>query len=403
MTGYRREHLLNRSINAIVPHLFPVAPTGMSFSCEGVHKDGHALYLVVTLTRTTSGLLSCQLRRHTISCPQEAPRATNECQELADVRAGALLGTGAFSAVRLGRVGERVSAIKYIAQKHAVAAAKEVEILRLLDHSAIPKLHFVRHTADHLAIAMEFCPGIELGNYVKSRGWSLCDAESKLYFRQLCSAVHYIHGMSIIHRDLKTENVLVLPGSPGCGDWRKNQVKLIDFGLSVRVEPGVMQTVFCGTPAYAAPEVLALKPYHGPEIDVWSLGIVLYVMLLGKFPFASVRAVQETPFPADSIKNICCANLLSNILQKDPSARFTVAQVLAHSWLNDESNNIRFVKCRVLADRGRNEEALTESTEDTRGGKRVGLEFDDVEVATGRQKMARVDVAEAENDQSNRV
>ncbi len=127
--------------------------------------------------------------------------------------------------------------------------------------------------------------------------------------------------------------------------------------------------MFCGTPAYAAPEILALKPYHGPEIDVWSMGIVLYVMLMGKFPFASVRSVIEQPFPEDSIKNICCANLLSNILQKDPAGRMTVTQIMAHSWLS-ECDNIRFVRCRVLGDKARSDDAaaaspsLSESTED---------------------------------------
>jgi hypothetical protein len=335
VTGYTREQLLNRSINVVVPLLFPVAPAGVTFSCEGIHKDGHALYLATTLTRTASGMLCCQLSRQSVSHGLEASRAAYEGPELHEVCMGALLGWGAFSVVRLGRHGDRLSAIKFIPQKNASAALKEAEILRALDHPAIAKLHFVRHTECRFAIAMEFCPGTELGCYVKSRGGALCEGESKLYFRQLCSAVCYIHGMRIAHCDLKTENVMVLLGDV---DWRRNQVKLIDFGVSVRVEPGVMQTVCCGTPAYAAPEVLALKPHSGPETDVWSLGIVLYVMLQGKFPFPNRRAIQETPFPDALVTNRCCANLLSSMLQKDPRGRFTMAQVAAHAWLNEDLN-----------------------------------------------------------------
>ncbi len=393
MTGYTREQLLGQSINLVVPSLFPVAPSGVSFSCEGVHSEGHALFLSLVLTRIAGGNFCCQMRRHTVASPQEAPNAS-PVPAIPGMRAGALLGSGAFSCVKLGRsegTDQRLSAVKFIAQKHANSALKEVGILRTLDHHAIPKLHFVAETASHVAIAMEFCPGIELGNYIKTRGWSLPEAECKHYFRQLCSAVAYIHACGVVHRDLKTENVLVLPGAAGGAsaggqpEWRRNQIKLIDFGLSVKVQSGAMQTVFCGTPAYAAPEILALKPYHGPEIDVWSMGIVLYVMLMGKFPFASVRSVIEMPFPEDLVKNICCANLLSNILQKDPAARVTVSQIMAHSWLS-ECDNIRFVRCRVLGEKARGDEepCYSESTEDAAHKKRSRLAMEE---RTVRQKV----------------
>jgi hypothetical protein len=239
ITGYTRDQLLGRSINIVVPGLFSVVPIGVSFSCEGVHKNGHTLYLVVTVTRGGGeGNYCCQMRRHSVACPQEVPRVL-ERLELENVRIGALLGSGAFSSVRLGQMDDRVSAIKFIAKRHSKAALREAEILKMLAHHAVPKFHFVMQSETHVAVGIELCPGIELGNYVRSRRRALSEQECKHYFRQLCSAVSYIHGVGIVHRDIKVENVLLQPCGLG-NHWMANHVKLIDFGLSMHLEPGLL-------------------------------------------------------------------------------------------------------------------------------------------------------------------
>ncbi len=376
ITGYSRAHFLGHSVNVVVPDLFPLVPMDVNFGCMGVHRDGHDLFLSVTVTKLAEGTCCLRMRRHI-----EMSSKTNVGKiQFPNLQLGALLGTGAFSVVRLGKwesKGEdELLAVKLVDRKHAKAALKEVNILKLLDHPAIPKLHFVTETPTHVAIGMEFCPGMELGHYIKTmKGPGLPGQECKHYFRQLCSVVSYLHGVGVVHRDLKMENVLVLPDRIDSQNWKKNQIKLIDFGLSLRYQPDVTKNDCCGTLAYAAPEMLAQKPYRGPEIDVWSLGVVLHVMVTGKLPFSSPRAIVEAPFAKIGISNDGCADLLDGMLQKSSATRFTMSEIMSNCWLND-NEQFRFVKCRVIV------QTKIESIEEANSERESTEE-------TGRQKRGR--------------
>jgi len=138
----------------------------------------------------------------------------------------------------------------------------------------------------------------------------------------LC-ALECCHANEIIHRDLKLQNILL--------DHNQN-VKLIDFGLSNFMEEGKFRNTFCGTPAYASPEILLGKQYRGPEVDVWSLGVVLYSMLTAKFPFGNVSEILKGKFNVPDNVSEECKDLLQKMLLPKKEERATLQQVLTHPW-----------------------------------------------------------------------
>ncbi|CAI4225603.1 unnamed protein product [Auanema sp. JU1783] len=144
------------------------------------------------------------------------------------------------------------------------------------------------------------------------------------------NALEYLHGNKVVHRDLKVENILL---------DSKNNVKLIDFGFSnVQLDNRFLCT-FCGSPPYAAPELLLGKPYDGTKSDIWSLGVILYIMVTGGFPFPSEsidalkRAVMLCDVKIPYFVSVECADLIRKMLVIDPSKRYTMANVLAHRWI----------------------------------------------------------------------
>jgi MAP/microtubule affinity-regulating kinase len=152
---------------------------------------------------------------------------------------------------------------------------REVRIMRLLNHKNIVKLYEVIDTPDELFLVMEYVSGGEIFDYLVAHG-RMKEKDARKQFRQIAGAVAYCHSLHIIHRDLKAENLLL--------DENMN-VKIADFGFSNQFSPGQKLNTWCGSPPYAAPELFQGKEYSGPEVDVWSLGVVLYVFVCGSLPF----------------------------------------------------------------------------------------------------------------------
>mmetsp|Transcript_7925 Transcript_7925/g.12029 ORF Transcript_7925/g.12029 Transcript_7925/m.12029 type:complete len:427 (+) Transcript_7925:43-1323(+) len=156
------------------------------------------------------------------------------------------------------------------------------------------------------------------------------------YFRQMALAVSQIHQMGVLHRDIKLENFLL--------DTKQDRVVLTDFGLADFLhdpKTGQLQVfdTYCGSPAYAAPSLVAKKPYQGTAIDIWSLGIVLYVLMEGKFPFASnqrgelFESILSARVRFDKVQSKSLRTLIRGMLAKDPSDRWSINQVLESEWL----------------------------------------------------------------------
>ena len=192
------------------------------------------------------------------------------------------IGKGNFAKVKLARhtsTGMDV-AIKIIDktalnQSSLQKLFREVRIMKQLDHPNIVKLYQVMETETTLFLVMEYASGGEVFDYLVAHG-RMKEKEARAKFRQIVSAVQYLHSKNIIHRDLKAENLLL--------DSAMN-IKIADFGFSNNFSPGNKLDTFCGSPPYAAPELFQGKKYDGPEVDVWSLGVILYTLVSGSLPF----------------------------------------------------------------------------------------------------------------------
>nr|XP_012419996.1 PREDICTED: serine/threonine-protein kinase SIK1 [Odobenus rosmarus divergens] len=249
------------------------------------------------------------------------------------------LGKGNFAVVKLARhrVTKTQVAIKIIDKTRLDSSNlekiyREVQIMKLLNHPHIIKLYQVMETKDMLYIVTEFAKNGEMFDYLTSNG-HLSENEARKKFWQILSAVEYCHSHHIVHRDLKTENLL-LDGSM--------DIKLADFGFGNFYKAGEPLSTWCGSPPYAAPEVFEGKEYEGPQLDIWSLGVVLYVLVCGSLPFdgpnlpALRQRVLEGRFRIPFFMSQDCETLIRRMLVVDPTKRITIAQIRQHRWMQDE-------------------------------------------------------------------
>nr|XP_007967643.2 serine/threonine-protein kinase SIK1 [Chlorocebus sabaeus] len=249
------------------------------------------------------------------------------------------LGKGNFAVVKLARhrVTKTQVAIKIIDKTRLDSSSlekiyREVQLMKLLNHPHIIKLYQVMETKDMLYIVTEFAKNGEMFDYLTSNG-HLSENEARKKFWQILSAVEYCHDHHIVHRDLKTENLL-LDGNM--------DIKLADFGFGNFYKSGEPLSTWCGSPPYAAPEVFEGKEYEGPQLDIWSLGVVLYVLVCGSLPFDGPnlptlrQRVLEGRFRIPFFMSQDCESLIRRMLVVDPARRITIAQIRQHRWMRAE-------------------------------------------------------------------
>ncbi|KAF9999315.1 hypothetical protein BGZ79_007067, partial [Entomortierella chlamydospora] len=220
-------------------------------------------------------------------------------------------------------------AVKVVAKSHASIITREIYHWRCLSHPNIAHLHEVLTTESKIYLVTEYCPNGELLEALIRDG--RCKPSlAKRWFRQICHAVQYCHLRKIVHRDLKLENILL---------DAQNNIKLIDFGFTRECESKKLLESYCGSAAYTAPEIIVGKKYSGPEADIWSLGVILYTLLAGYLPFDddSEAVVQDKIIDLDYEipTDIICEDaqdLIQSILKEDPKERFSIEQILNHSW-----------------------------------------------------------------------
>ncbi|XP_053088886.1 MAP/microtubule affinity-regulating kinase 3a isoform X1 [Pangasianodon hypophthalmus] len=250
------------------------------------------------------------------------------------------IGKGNFAKVKLGRhiLTGREVAVKIIdrTQLNPTSLQKlfrEVRIMKILNHPNIVKLFEVIETERNLYLVMEYASGGEVFDYLVTHG-RMKEKEARAKFRQIVSAVQYCHQKHIVHRDLKAENLLL--------DADMN-IKIADFGFSNQFTVGNKLDTFCGSPPYAAPELFQGKKYDGPEVDVWSLGVILYTLVSGSLPFDGqnlkelrervLRGKYRIPF----YMSTDCENLLKRFLVLNPAKRGTLEQIMKDRWINSGS------------------------------------------------------------------
>nr|XP_027226981.1 maternal embryonic leucine zipper kinase-like [Penaeus vannamei] len=247
------------------------------------------------------------------------------------------IGSGGFAKVKVAThilSGEKV-AIKIMDKRQLgddlPRIYLEIEAMKQLSHQHVCKLYQVLETETKIFMVLEYCPGGELFDYIVERD-RLEEEEARLFFRQIASAVAYIHTMGYAHRDLKPENLLLDDDQ---------QLKLIDFGLCANPAGGMDQRLAtcCGSPAYAAPELVSGHQYLGSEADIWSMGVLLYALLCGFLPFddenlgALYRKIQAGVYEKPEWLSAGSRDFLGTMLQVDPKRRITITQLLNHPWI----------------------------------------------------------------------
>ncbi|XP_043064131.1 serine/threonine-protein kinase MARK2 isoform X12 [Drosophila ficusphila] len=247
------------------------------------------------------------------------------------------IGKGNFAKVKLAKhlpTGKEV-AIKIIDKTQLNPGSlqklfREVRIMKMLDHPNIVKLFQVIETEKTLYLIMEYASGGEVFDYLVLHG-RMKEKEARVKFRQIVSAVQYCHQKRIIHRDLKAENLLL--------DSELN-IKIADFGFSNEFTPGSKLDTFCGSPPYAAPELFQGKKYDGPEVDVWSLGVILYTLVSGSLPFdgSTLRELRERvlrgKYRIPFYMSTDCENLLRKFLVLNPAKRASLETIMGDKWMN---------------------------------------------------------------------
>nr|XP_022318998.1 5'-AMP-activated protein kinase catalytic subunit alpha-2-like isoform X14 [Crassostrea virginica] len=259
---------------------------------------------------------------------------------------GDTLGIGTFGKVKIAthqltnhKVAVKILNRQKIKSLDVVGKIKrEIQNLKLFRHPHIIKLYQVISTPTDIFMVMEYVSGGELFDYIVKHG-KLKEPEARRFFQQIISGVDYCHRHMVVHRDLKPENLLL--------DSSLN-VKIADFGLSNMMHDGEFLRTSCGSPNYAAPEVISGKLYAGPEVDIWSCGVILYALLCGTLPFDDehvptlFRKIKSGIFAVPDYLNKEVVSLLCLMLQVDPLKRATIAQIRDHDWFQKDLPNYLF-------------------------------------------------------------
>lgn len=254
---------------------------------------------------------------------------------LGNYRLGKTLGIGAFGKVKVAlhtttklKVAIKILDRQSIDDSTADRVKREINILRLFSHPHIVRLYEVIETRTKIYVVMEYMNSGELFDYITEND-RLQEDEARHFFQQIISGVECCHVNMVVHRDLKPENLLL--------DTKRN-VKVADFGLSNVMRDGHFLKTSCGSPNYAAPEVISEQLYSGPEVDVWSCGVILFALLCGRLPFDAdnlsglYAKIKSGIYTFPNHLSRAARDLIARILVVDPIKRISIPEIRRHPW-----------------------------------------------------------------------
>ena len=246
------------------------------------------------------------------------------------------IGTGTFSKVKLGinkytkeKVAIKLLEKSKITEKEDLKRInREISIIKKLSHPNIIKINEIFENEKYYYIIMDYCSKGELFDYIVKKT-KLTEDESSFFFYQIINAIEYIHKKNIVHRDLKPENLLLT---------ENNKIKIIDFNLSNYFYKNNLLSTPCGSPCYAAPEMVSGKKYNGFKTDIWAIGIILYAMSCGYLPFEDsdneilFQKILECDLEFPNFLSFECIDIIKKILNVNPYDRFYINDIKEHSF-----------------------------------------------------------------------
>ena len=280
-----------------------------------------------------------------LSIPPEEIDDLNETEKkekiMCDFIIKQVIGEGTFATVRLAinkQTGEQVAIkimekSKIVQEEDKIRIDREIKVLKNLRHPNIVHLYSVIQTEEKIYLIMEYVKGKELFDYIVMKK-KLSESESCLFFQQIISGIEYLHKIKYVHRDIKPENLLI--------NEETKELKIVDFGLSnIYTNPTKhLLSSACGSPSYAAPEMLNGEKYKASPVDIWSSGIVLYAMICGYLPFededndALYDKICKGKFVIPNHVSENGRDLLNKILVTDPKKRLSIYQIKHHPWFS---------------------------------------------------------------------
>jgi serine/threonine protein kinase len=255
-----------------------------------------------------------------------------------------IIGSGAFSLVILAKHDETGDSVavkllsrKYLVEHQAVEQfQRELTIFSGFSHPNLVKFVEVFDDDDLIYIVMEYCPFGSLHQLISAQG-PLAESAARSVVRQIVEGLAYLHSLDVAHRDLKPENILI---------GENSRIKIADFGFSRESAGGSLFRTQCGSPLFAAPEVISSIPYNGKAADMWSIGVIVFVIVMGKVPWDDTQNqthlfydIQTARYHLPENLPDQLKNLLGGLMHPQPMMRFTAAQMLSHPWLANMSSS----------------------------------------------------------------
>jgi serine/threonine protein kinase len=265
-----------------------------------------------------------------------------------ELELGPVLGKGSFAMVykAIDLMQNKQVAVKVYEKKNLLHREKkqfvqtEIDVMGQIDHPHISKFYRVLEDNKAVFLVQERCGDRSLSEYVKrSKGRRLEELEARVIFKQFIGALRYLHQKNICHRDLKLTNILIEKSTSKCIDDMSlvYKVKLIDFGFAI-VSTRKYRT-YCGTPSYMAPELVNRVSYDGIKVDIWAVGVILYKLVTGEYPFGSEKdknldaKIKAVTIEFPEYVSAECRDLILKCLKADPNERISARSIESHSWV----------------------------------------------------------------------